>query len=184
MLEDFNAENVFDIPNYKLEALAEAVNSLIVRDFLRDNQIGITDMQQTENWIDIQLFKETFHYQTTYLITLQSEDIIGDTTKFANEIANTLTILQMITAKIMDYFVNLKTIKREYFEDLNDPPVQRISEILYFVKCENYMTSFGLTEFNLKYMLQNIYFQTRHSHFNFAQKALDESPGIPLNEYI
>jgi hypothetical protein len=46
------------------------------------------------------------------------------------------------------------------------------------------MTSFGLTEFNLKYMLQNINFQTRHSHFNFAQKALDESPEIPLNEYI
>jgi hypothetical protein len=184
MLEMHGAENVQEVPPKKLEAVAEAVNSLIVRDFLKDNQDGITDMKQTESWNDVQLFKKTFHYETTYLVCLQNENLIGDATKFANEIANTLSILEIITAKMMTNFNNLETTKREYFEDNDDTPVQRIGETLYFIKCENYMISFGLTEFNLEYMLYRINFQTKYSYFNLGQKALDESPEIPSNEYI
>jgi hypothetical protein len=83
----------------------------------------------------------------------------------------TLQILEIITSKTMLYFEYLETTKREYFEDPDDPPVQRIGETLYFVKCENYMTSFGFREFNLEYMLFRINFQTRYSDFNFCAKS-------------
>jgi hypothetical protein len=88
--------------------------------------------------------------------------------EFAGEMIEALFILKDITTKMMIYFENLETTKREYFEDHDDPPVQRIGETLYFVKCENYMISFGLTEFNLQYMLYRINYQTKYSFFNFA----------------
>jgi hypothetical protein len=83
------------------------------------------------------------------------------------------------------YFDSLETVKREYLEDPDDPPVQRISETLYFVKCNDYMTSFGLVQFNLNYMLQRINFQRMYADvYSFTQKTLEETPEIPLNEYI
>jgi hypothetical protein len=45
------------------------------------------------------------------------------------------------------------------------------------------MTSFSIREFNLEYMLYRINIQTKYFD-NFAQKALDETPEIPLNEYV
>jgi hypothetical protein len=118
------------------------------------------------------------------LIQLQREGFIEDTVEFIREIAETLHILDIITPKLILYFDNLEPVKQEYFKDPDDPPVQRIGETLYFVKCENYMTYFGLTEFNLEHMLFRINFQRKYSNFNFAQKTREETPEIPMNEYI
>jgi hypothetical protein len=57
--------------------------------------------------------------------------------EFAYAIADTLFIIEEITEKMKIYFDNLEPVKREYFEDPDDPPVQRIGETLYFVKCDN-----------------------------------------------
>jgi hypothetical protein len=137
-------------------------------------------MEQTESWSYEKLFEKTFPYEVPYFSAPQKESFIGEVLGFGKVIAETLYRLKYISNIIIE---NLKTIKREYCEDPDDPPLQRISETLYFIKCENYMTSFGLLEFNLNYVLFKTKFM-RSAGFNFTQKALEETPEIPPNEYV
>jgi hypothetical protein len=176
ILEALGVNNVYELEPIKMEALAESINSLVIRDYLKENQDGITDMEQTESWDYVKLFQKTIHYETSYLTNLEMEGIIGDKVKFAEEIAKPLYLLEFIVTRIVKYFIDLKPIKQEYFEDPDDPPVQRIGQTLYFVKCENYMTSFGIREFNLDYMLFKINYQTKYYDYNFAQNSLEETP--------
>jgi hypothetical protein len=100
-------------------------------------------MEQTESWDYIELFKKTIGYEAIYLLRLEKEGFIKDMMEFAIAIVDTTDIIGEMIEKMKIYFDNLNSIKREYFEDPDDPPVQRIGETLYFVKCDNYMTSFG-----------------------------------------
>jgi hypothetical protein len=103
---------------------------------------------------------------------------------FATAICETIDILKEITRKMMMYFENLDTHKQEYFDDPDDPPIPRIGEMLIIVKCENYMTCRGLIEFNLEYMLFRINIKKKFPSFDYTQKALEEIPEIPANEYV
>jgi hypothetical protein len=77
----------------------------------------------------------------------------------------------------------MESKKQEYFDDPDDPPVPRIGETLFFVEGENYMTSKGFAKFDLDYMLFRLA-MNEGIPYNYAQKALDESPEIPPNEYV
>jgi hypothetical protein len=90
--------------------------------------------------------------------------------EFTETIVETWSILEVIATALKEYDESLKRIKREYFEDPDDPLVQRIGETLYFVRCENYMTSFGLVEFNLEYVLFKTNFIRKYASFDFTQK--------------
>jgi hypothetical protein len=141
-------------------------------------------MRQIDNWSNKELFLKMYPYEVAYLYQLEKEGFIGNVNDFVETMVETWCTLQVISEALEEYLKSLKTVKREYFEDPDDPPVQRIGETLYFVRCENYMTSFGLIEFNLNNVLFKTNFIRKYADFNFTQKALEEIPEIPPNEYM
>jgi hypothetical protein len=126
-----------------LDMLAEQINGMIEEDFLNGNQVGITNMEQTESWSYVELFKETIHYESPYLLKLQNEGFIGDMMEFAYTIGETLSILEEITIRIRGGVGNhLTVLNRELpqqqslarGEELGQPhkkPYQRWYRLLY-----------------------------------------------------
>jgi hypothetical protein len=183
-LEQFKVNNVFEIKDIILECFAENVSNLVLKHYMETNKDGITSFDEMEEWNPDTLFIKTYSIERDYLLFLEKEEFIGNAAEFAWTIAETIDILKVITEKMMMYFDNLDTHKQEYLEDSDDPPIPRIGEALYFVKRENYMTQKGLINFDLDYMLYRINFNDRYAPYNWSQKALEETPEIPENEYI
>jgi hypothetical protein len=87
-----------------------------------------------------------------------------------------------ITIKLYEQLMQLETTKHEYFDDPDDPSVPKIEKTYQFIECDKYMTTMGLVKFDLNYVIK----QTRwikNWPINYTQKAIEETPEIPVNKY-
>jgi hypothetical protein len=184
LLDNFGIENIYTTSEFKLFWLACSINDSIIQEFLRDNLLGITSMEQTEEWSWTKLFIATYEIEAVYIGSIEKEEGIWHWKKYMDENFKTLTIIHNMKYMIFDEIqVLISKLTPKYFEDPDDPPMEKI-ELLFFVECSNYQKIYGPITFNLNYMLSRINERNMHSIGKKIQNALEETPNIPLNEYF
>jgi hypothetical protein len=72
LFEMMGIDSLYTASEFRLEVFARVINRTIVSDFLEENTLGITSMEQTEEWSWQTLFKETFKYTARHLYYVQT----------------------------------------------------------------------------------------------------------------
>jgi hypothetical protein len=149
-----------------LEKLAISISNLVVNEYIKNSEDGITNSGELEKCNAIELFWEMFPRKIKFPDVMGEEEFIGNVRHFME----TLDILFEINVKMTEYFSSLKIYKQEYFDDPDDPPIPKISKTFYFVECDNYMTVKGLVKFDLDYVIFRTGFNRRYAPFDYTKK--------------
>jgi hypothetical protein len=75
IIQQLNINSIYELANWQMEIVAQTFHDGVVNDFLSTNKLGITNMEQTEDWNWLDLWKAAYSSWGDVMLVLQVEEI-------------------------------------------------------------------------------------------------------------